>query len=298
MLQNDFVIKNLTSFKIGGEIKRVYFPTNIDEFVDILKTNPNIKVVGQLSNTLISSYGYNGEIVVTSKMDNLDIKGTRVIADCGIKGPTIATKVSMLGLHGFEFMIGFPGSIGGNIVMNASAHEQCISDKLISVTVFEDGEIKKYLKEEMGFSYRHSICQDKKIIVLSAEFELEKGDMMEISQRMKNNIKFRTSHQPLLNLPNCGSVFKNPQNDSAGRLLDLVGAKTMSVGGAKVWENHANFIINTGNATSEDILELMNKMSSAVKENFDIQLIPEVRYLGDNNKHEEELCKKLKIELI
>ncbi len=298
MLQNDFVIKNLTSFKVGGEIKQVYFPTNIDEFVGILKTNPDIKVVGQLSNTLVSSSGYNNNLIVTSKMEGLEINGTKVIADCGIKGPTIATKVSMLGLHGFEFMIGFPGSIGGNIVMNASANEQCISDKLTSVTVFEDGEIKKYSKEEMDFSYRHSVCQDRKIVVLRAEFELEKGDIIEISQQMKNNIKFRTAHQPLLNLPNCGSVFKNPQNDSAGRLLDLVGAKTMSVGGAKVWENHANFIINTGNATSKDILELMDKMSSAVKENFDIELIPEVRYLGDNNKYEEELCKKLQIKSI
>ena len=297
-MQNDFVIKNLTSFKVGGEIKQIYFPTTVDEFVEIVKQNPNIKVVGQLSNTLVSSYGYNGDLIVTSKMENLKIDGTNVIADCGIKGPTIATKVSMQGLHGFEFMIGFPGSIGGNIVMNASANGQCISDKLVSVICYENGEIKKYSKDEMDFSYRHSICQDKNILVLQAEFELEKGDIMEISQQMKNNIKFRTAHQPLLNLPNCGSVFKNPENDSAGRLLDLVGAKNMSVGGAKVWENHANFIINTGNATSKDILELMDMMSNAVENEFGIKLIPEVRYLGGNNNYEEELCKKLQIKSI
>ena len=297
-MQNDFVIKNLTSFKIGGEIKQVYFPTNTDEFVELIKQYPSIKVVGQLSNTLISSFGYNGELLITSKMDELKINGTNVIAGCGIKGPTIATKTSMHGLSGFEFMIGFPGSIGGNIVMNASANGQCISDKLISVTCFENGEIKKYPKEEMKFSYRHSICQEKQIFVLGAEFELDKGDIMKISQQMKNNIKFRTSHQPLLNLPNCGSVFKNPENNSAGKLLELVGAKNMSIGGAKVWENHANFIINTGNATSTDILELMDKMCTAVINEFGIKLIPEVRYLGNNNNYEEELCKKLQIKLI
>lgn len=297
-MRNDYVIKNLTSFKVGGEIKQVYFPKNIDEFIEIVKHNPNIKIAGQLSNTLVSSYGYNGDLIITSKMDNLKINGTQVQADCGIKGPTIATKVSMQGLHGFEFMIGFPGSIGGNIVMNASANGQCISDRLTSVTCFVNGEIKRFSKNEMDFSYRHSICQDENIFVLSAEFELEKGDIIEISQQMKNNIKFRTAHQPLLNLPNCGSVFKNPENDSAGRLLDVVGAKTMSVGGAKVWENHANFIINTGNATSKDILELMDKMAKAVKEEFNIQLIPEVRYLGDSSDYEEELCKKLQIKSI
>lgn len=297
-MKTDFGVKNLTSFKVGGEVKKVYFPTNTEDFVEIIKNEPDTKVVGQLSNTLVSSYGYDGSLVITSKMDKLTIDGTKVLAECGIKGPTIATKVSMNALHGFEFMIGFPGSVGGNIVMNASANGQCISDKLVSVTVLDGNEIKKLSKNEMEFSYRHSICQERNLVVLGAEFELEKGDIMEISQKMKDNMQFRTTHQPLLNLPNCGSVFKNPEGDSAGRLLDSVGAKSMSVGGAKVWENHANFIINTGNATSKDILKLMDKMATAVENEFGIRLIPEVRFLGGKDKEEEELCKKLRIKLI
>ena len=146
----------------------------------------------------------------------------------------------------------------------------------------------------MCFSYRHSICHDKNITVLSAEFEPEQSTKEKVCEKMKENLNFRATHQPSLALPNCGSVFKNPDGDSAGRLLESVGAKQMTVGDAKVWENHANFIINTKHATSMDILTLMSKMSKAVKEKYNIKLTPEVRFLGGNNKEEEELWLQIK----
>lgn len=298
LLENNFDIKMLTSFKIGGKIKKVYFPSSVDEFVEILKTEPEAKVFGNLSNTLISSDGYDGVIVLTTKMYNVDFYGTRVVADCGIKGPKLSRLAAANGLSGFEFMIGFPGTLGGNICMNASANKQCISDKLVSVLCFDGSEVKKYTKEQMNFTYRHSVCMEKKLIVLSAEFELENAEIPVIKEKMDMNLHFRKGHQPSLALPNCGSVFKNPDGDSAGRLLDSIGAKNMSSGGVHVWENHANFIINDNNGTSLDVLMLMEKMSNAVELEYGIKLKPEVRYLGGNNKIEEELCKKLLIESI
>lgn len=293
-IEKDFEIKNLSTFKIGGKIEKVYLPKSVEEFCEILKSNPNIKVFGNLSNTLISTDGYKGEIVLTKELNSININGTKVIVDCGVKGPKLAQVVAEKGLSGFEFLIGFPGSIGGEICMNASANGQCISDYLISVLCYSEklGCIK-LSKEEMDFAYRKSRCQCENLIVLQAEFNLTTKNPEEIQQQMKANIIFRKEHQPSLALPNCGSIFKNPENDSAGRLLDSVGAKELVQGGVKVWENHANFIVNHSNGTSLDILRLMYNMYSKVKERYNIELEPEIRFLGGENKEENELCKIL-----
>ena len=295
-METDFDISKYTSFKIGGKVKRVYFPKSVDEFVEILKKEPEARVFGNLSNTLVSSDGYNGAVVLTSQLSNIKFDGTKVFCECGVKGPMLSQKAAERGLSGFEFMIGFPGSVGGNICMNASAHNQCISDRLVSVKCYDGKCVKDYAKEDMDFSYRHSVCSEKNLIVLSAKFELEKSDKTLISQKMNDNLEFRKTHQPSLVLPNCGSVFKNPDGDSAGRLLDSVGAKEFCCGGAKVWEHHANFIVNDGSATSEDVLNLMEKMYDEVDKRYNIKLQPEIKYLGGNNDNEDLICKKLKIE--
>lgn len=290
----NFDIRTLTSFKIGGKIDEVFFPENIEQFTQILEENPNIKVFGNLSNTLISSDGYNGKIVLTTKMSSIQINGTKVIAGCGVKGPKLALEVSEKGLSGLEFMIGFPGSVGGEVYMNASANAQTISDKLICVTCFDPiSGIKKYSKDEMKFAYRSSRCKKDNLVVLQAEFELEQKTTDEVKSKMEENLAFRKAHQPSLALPNCGSVFKNPQGDSAGRLLDSIGAKGLSKGGVKVWENHANFIVNSDNGTSTDVLELMYEMYTKVNNQYNIELEPEIIFLGENNEKENELCKIL-----
>ena len=236
--ENNFDIKNLTSFKIGGKIKKVFFPKNINEFEQVLNEYKNIKVFGNLSNTLISSDGYDREIILTTKMNSIKIDGTKVIADAGVKGPKLSQIVCEAGLSGFEFMIGFPGSVGGEVCMNASANSQAISDKLVSVTCYSpDSGIVKFSKSEMEFNYRTSRCQKENLIVLQAEFELESAQQSDIQAKLNENLVFRKAHQPSLALPNCGSIFKNPQGDSAGRLLDSIGAKELTSGGVKVWEN-------------------------------------------------------------
>lgn len=292
--EKNFEIKNLTSFKIGGSICKVFFPENLSEFEQILSQNPTLPVFGNLSNTLISSDGYSGGIILTTKMKNIVINGDTVIADAGVKGPKLSQEVCKSGLSGLEFMIGFPGSVGGEVCMNASANSQVISDSLVSVTAYVEGQgVVKFSKDEMNFTYRHSRCQDEKIIVLQAEFKLLKKAQEEIEQQMAQNLKFRKEHQPSLALPNCGSIFKNPQGDSAGRLLDSIGAKNMICGGVKVWENHANFIVNNNCGTSLDVLTLMLDLYSKVKEKYGIELEPEIRFLGGNNEKEVELCKIL-----
>lgn len=290
----NFEIKNLTSFKTGGKIAEVFFPENLEEFVEILSKNPDIPVFGNLSNTLISSDGFDGKIILTTKMNSIKIEGTKVTADCGVKGPMLSQTVCKAGLSGLEFMIGFPGSVGGEVYMNASANSQAISDKLVSVTCYSsEFGLKKYQKDEMNFGYRSSRCQTENFIVLQAEFELDKKPTEEIQKQMEENLAFRKAHQPSLALPNCGSIFKNPEGNSAGRLLDAVGAKEMSNGGARVWENHANFIVNDNNGTSEDILNLMLQMQNKVKEEYNIKLKPEIIFFGGKNKKENELWKIL-----
>lgn len=289
--EKDFDIKRLTTFKIGGRIKEVFFPQSLEEFEQILKENKDIKVFGNLSNTLISSDGYNGKIVLTTKMNNIKIDETRVVADAGVKGPKLSQEVYKNGLSGLEFMIGFPGSIGGEVCMNASANKQAISDTLTSVICYsKDKGLVKFSKDEMEFAYRTSRCQCEDLIVLQAEFVLSKKNKDEIQSQMESNLEFRKAHQPSLSLPNCGSIFKNPQGDSAGRLLETIGAKELTVGGVKVWENHANFIVNTNSGTSLDVITLMHTMYKKVKEKYNIELEPEIRFLGGNNEKENELC--------
>ncbi len=292
--EKNFDIKKLTSFKIGGVIDEVFLPENIDEFENILKNNSDIKVFGNLSNTLVSDDGYSGKIILTKNMKSVTIEGNFVTADCGVKGPKLAQIACENNLSGLEFMIGFPGSVGGEVYMNASANSQSVSDKLIyAICYSKSNGIVKLSNKDMNFEYRSSRCQKEDLIVLQACFELENSGKDIIQKQMDGNLQFRKEHQPSLSLPNCGSVFKNPKGDSAGRLLDSVGAKEMSYGGVRIWENHANFIVNDRAGTSLDVLSLMFEMFTKVKVNYNIELEPEIRFLGGNNEKENELCKIL-----
>ncbi len=289
-IKENFDIKNLTTFKIGGKIKKVFFPENVDEFAQILQQNPNTKVFGNLSNTLISSYGYDENIILTNKIDKIIIEKNIVTAGCGVKGPKLSQDVCKAGLSGLEFMIGFPGSVGGEICMNASAHGQCISDNLNTVLCYSPkAGIVRLSKDDMSFDYRTSRCERDELTVLEAEFELTPKNPDEIKKQMDENLNFRRTHQPSLALPNCGSIFKNPPLNPAGKLLESVGAKEVIYGGVRVWRNHANFIINSANGSSLDILKLMYELQQRVKEEYNIILEPEIKFLGGKNKEENEL---------
>ncbi len=294
-VRENFEIKNLTTFKIGGKVDKLYLPKNQQEIIYLLKELDDYILLGNCSNVLFSSEGYRGNVILTTGLNYYDIRGGYVIAECGVKGPMLSQKTADAGLSGFEFMIGFPGTIGGEIYMNASAHGQSISDSLIRCCLFDikNKDVVYKEKAEMGFGYRKSVLQDGRYILLGAEFDLKKGKVSEIKALMQRNLESRKEIQPNLAHPNAGSVFKNPENDSAGRLLEKSGCKLLNCDNVYVWNNHANFIVNKGNALSEDVLQLMLKMYTSVKEMFTIELVPEIIFVGKKNRKEEEICRIL-----
>ena len=287
----NYEIKKHTTFKIGGIAKRVFFPKSVEAFINLLHELENPVILGACSNVLISDDGIEEDVILTTKMNNFSVENNRIYAECGVKVPMLAKTAEENSLSGMEFMIGFPGSIGGAVYMNASAHSQSISDTFVNCRIFdlEKKEIITLNKEEMKFGYRTSIMQSKQYVLLDANFELRIENKDEISSIMKRNLDFRKDRQPNLATPNAGSIFKNPANDSAGRLLEKAGVKGLKCGGASVWLGHANFIINDNNATSKDVSNLMNKMYNMVKTKYTIELIPEVRFIGKKSKEEVEL---------
>ncbi len=284
-------LKQYTTFKTGGKAKKVYIPDNITSFTSLLAELKNPIIIGGGSNILISSKGVEQDVIITKKLDKIEFNGNIVSAQCGVKGPFLSQTCQKQGLSGFEFMIGFPGTIGGMVCMNASAHNQAIQDSLKSCMVFDpiSQKIIELTKDDLKFGYRKSIIPQNNYIVIGAQFELKISDKEKINELIQRNLEFRKQKQPSLSIPNAGSTFKNPQNDSAGRLLDLAGVKGLTVGGAKVWENHANFIVNFDNADSKDILNLMYKMYNIVKEKYTIELRPEIKYIGIKEAEEKEL---------
>ena len=295
IVRDNLEIKKYTTYKIGGVCKKVYFPETQSELTELLRTLDDYIVLGSCSNVLFSSNGYRGNIILTTELKNFEIRGIKVFASCGVKGPMLAQKTAEVSLSGFEFMIGFPGSIGGNIYMNAGAHGQCISDNLTSCCLFdkETKEIVYKTKAEMNFSYRSSILNSGRYILIHAEFDLKKEPKENIDLLIQRNLEFRKNIQPNLATPNAGSVFKNPENDSAGRLLDKAGVKNFDMENVRVWDKHANFIVNKGNAQAEDVLELMVKMKEAVKKQYTIDLTPEILFIGDKTQKEESLWNTL-----
>ena len=291
IVYNNYNIKKHSTFKIGGNVKKVAFPETIEELINLLSTEEYDYVLGNCSNILFSSEYIDKSIILTEKLNKYFINGCRINVSCGTKGPIISSECRKRVLSGFEFLIGFPGSFGGMICMNASAHNQSISDSFIRANLY-DIKNKKIItlnKEEMNFRYRESVVTNNNYIILNAEFELKKGNEDDINEIMKRNIEFRKTRQPSLTYPNAGSIFKNPANDSAGRLLDLCEMKGEKEGGAMVFDKHANFIINKDNATSTDVLKLMYRMQSKVKEKYTIKLVPDIKYIGNKGTEENKI---------
>lgn len=294
--EDNYNVKYESTFRIGGTVTKAAFPTTIDELVELLKSKEYDMVLGSCSNVLFSSSKINKNIIFTKNLNEFSFDGRYLTVACGAKGPVIAKECAKRNLSGFEFMAGFPGSFGGMIAMNASAHQQAVSDTLVEAVLFDLKKLKivKLKKDEMKFAYRNSIVKSGNYVVLQAVFLLNERPFEEINSIMERNVEFRKQHQPSLTFGNAGSVFKNPLNDSAGRLLDLCEFKGVKCGGAMVYEKHANFIVNFDNATSSDVIKLMYQMYSKVKERYTIELQPEIIYIGDEETEEQKLWKKFK----
>jgi len=278
-------IKTITSFKIGGISKFVFYPNSINslkESIIFLKDNKvDFKVWGMGSNILASDTDYDGVIIKLDQMlNNLQIDENIVTVDAGVSLIALAYKTCLLGLSGFEYATGIPGSVGGALYMNAGAYKHDTYEILNRVYVLKNNDFVWMNKDEIQFSYRHtSFCENKDWIILKAEFILKKGDISEIERIVNDRKQRRTQSQPL-NYPSAGSVFRNPTNISAWQVIDDIGLRGKQIGGAMFSTIHSNFIINVDHAKSNDVYELIQLAIRLSKEKLNIDLVPEVEFFN------------------
>lgn len=303
-MYKDFQLTNFNTLKINSTAREFYMPDNYGELITLvkkLKKNDKTPIIlGCGSNVLFSSKGVNSPVIYTGKMTSVFNMVHFIEVEAGYRVQALSKYALEKKLTGFEFLIGIPASLGGAIYMNAGAHNQTISDNLISAKVYdcENNKVLTLRKEQLGFSYRHSILQEKPYILLSARFKLKKAKKADIKAKMDEFIIFRKNRQPNLAEPNAGSVFKNPPKDicelSAGALIDQCGLRGFRVGDCQVWQNHCNFIVNLGSATSIDYTNIVFEIYSKVKEKFGVELTPEIIYIGKMTKDEEEKWKVMR----
>lgn len=235
-------------------------------------------LIGRGSNLLIPDEGLPGITIVTTSLQGIRWGDFRVTAEAGYSLARLAAEAGERGWSGLEFARGIPGTVGGAVVMNAGAHGGEISHQIIGVkTLGLDGVVKDWQRPELYFGYRECSLRETGV-VLEVELLFRPGDQEKILTTMASLLTKRKESQPL-DLPNAGSVFRNPAGDSAGRLIEAAGWKGKQVGGAQVSNKHANFIVNVKNATAKDILSLMKMIQIDIKEKYGVDLKPEIQYL-------------------
>ena len=239
-------------------------------------------VVGNGSNLLVSDNGYDGAILhIAEGFDNIAVADEKIIVGAGALLSRTASAALEHSLTGLEFASGIPGSVGGGAVMNAGAYEGEMSQVISRVKgITPDGGRVEYSNQELDFGYRKSLLKREKIVVTEVEFQLAGGIRKEISAKMADFAERRRVKQPL-EYPSAGSTFKRPEGYFAGKLIMDAGMRGYCVGGAQVSEKHCGFIINKGGATAADIRQLMREVQNRVKEQFSVELEPEVIYLGE-----------------
>lgn len=276
-IEKDISLSTLTTYKTGGIAKLVVYPNNINNLKQMLKLihKYNIKyfILGKGSNTLFSDKEFNGVIIKLDKLNNFKIKQTEIYVESGMILSKLVQASVKNELTGLEFAIGIPGTIGGAIYMNAGAYGNNMSNIVKSVIVLnEKFQIKEIPLEKIKFDYRYSIFQDNKnLICVAANIKLEHGNHDEIASKIKENLLKRKNSQPL-EYPSAGSVFRNPEGNYAGKIIEELGLKGKNIGGAEISTKHANFIINKNNASSSDILKLIKLVQKEVKDKYKIDL--------------------------
>ena len=275
-----------TTFRVGGEAKCLIRITDKEQLKKIVPylhmTGQKYFILGNGSNLLVGDRGYPGIVVkLEDGKDGIIVEGERMKVSAGTLLARAAAKARDYGLSGMEFASGIPGTIGGAIVMNAGAYGGEMKQIVESVEVMSrEGEILTLDNDTMEFGYRTSVVKNRPFIVLEAVLALKKGDKDGISGRMEELARQRKENQPL-EYASAGSTFKRPEGYYAGKLIMDAGLRGFSVGGARVSEKHCGFIINTGNATAEDIREVIEEVQRRVKEKFGVALEREVIFLGD-----------------
>jgi len=282
----DEPMKKHTTFRVGGNADYFVIPRTTEEVKGVVtlcqKENLPYYILGNGSNLLVGDKGYRGIIIqIYKEMNKITVDGDRINAQAGALLSKVGSVALDAELTGFEFAAGIPGAVGGAVVMNAGAYGGEMKDILASATVLtEDGEVLKLTNEKLELGYRTSIIAKKNYIVLEAEYQLQRGDKTEIRAKMDELKTKRVTKQPL-EYPSAGSTFKRPEGYFAGKLIQDAGLRGFQVGGAQVSEKHCGFVINKGDATAADIVELMNQVSEKVFQEFGVTLEPEVKRLGE-----------------
>lgn len=276
-----------TSFRAGGNADALIILETVEEIQNILslfsKENISHILLGNGSNILIKDGGYKGIVVkLGENFNNIQVEGNEITAFAGARLSAVARVAMENSLTGFEFAGGIPGSIGGGVFMNAGAYGGELADILVSVdAVTHNGERQYSIeRKDLELGYRNSIFHRTGDMVLSAKFKLKEGNREDILEKMKELTDRRNQKQPV-QLPSAGSFFKRPEGFFAGKLIEDSGLKGLSVGGAQVSPLHAGFIVNNGDATATDILQLMRLVQNTVLDKFGVSLEPEVRILGE-----------------
>ena len=287
-MQHKVLLRNYTTIKVGGLAEFLAEPSNIKDLIYLVnwakKNDLKYRIIGAGSNLLINDQSLKGLTICTKKLKEIraDSQTGLIHAECGVMLPTMANTLVKNCCKGGSWTIGIPGTIGGAIFMNAGSGNCSISEHLISVNVIDTENLKVFTiyKKDLNFKYRFSSFQMNNLVILSANFQFEpNGIMQSISKETKENLKRKIDSQPY-HLPSFGSVFKNPDNKFAGKLIEDCGLKGYKIGGAQVSTMHANFIVNNKNASSAHICELISLIQQKVQQKTGIFLHPEVRMIG------------------
>jgi UDP-N-acetylmuramate dehydrogenase len=282
-------LRDYTTWRVGGPAEWFAEPGHQGELIALaswaVAEGLPFRCIGAGSNLLIADAGLPGLTLCNRRLQGSVLDPTEgwVDAEAGEPIPSLARRVAKEGLSGLEWSVGIPGTVGGAVVMNAGAQGGCTADWLHSVRVIDParpGEPFTLLASDLDFAYRHSRLQEEPLLVLAARFRLQAGqDPAAVSARTSANLQSRTSSQPYQQ-PSCGSVFRNPEPEKAGRLIEGLGLKGLRVGEAQVSPMHANFIVNLGGALASDMDRLIALVRERVLEAHQIALQPEVKRLG------------------
>jgi len=284
ILENEPMSKH-TTFRIGGNAD-VFVSPKVSQVADILALAKEyempVTVIGNGSNLLVGDKGIRGLVLSFGKeAEEITLDGTRMTVSAGTILAKAAAEAAKNSLTGLEFAAGIPGSLGGAIVMNAGAYGGEMKDVVVSAKVLTPaGEIVELSKEELDLSYRHSCIPEKEYIVLEATLELTAGDEKLIRDTMADFKNRRVDKQPL-EYPSAGSTFKRPEGYFAGKLIQDADLRGYTVGGAQVSEKHCGFVINKGDATAADVLQLIEDVKRIVYDKFQVELEPEVKMIGE-----------------
>jgi UDP-N-acetylmuramate dehydrogenase len=273
------------SFRIGGPADILVLPATLESLdaavAWLYREGVPFIVLGRGSNVLIADRGIRGVVLKTGRgQEGTTYDGPRVHAECGVSLPHLSRRTAERGLAGLEFAAGIPGSVGGAVVMNAGAHGCAIADVLVSARVRTPRGLATWTGADLALRYRHSRLQEDQAVVLDCELMLHPASAGETVARLDAWLRTRAESQPL-GPPSSGCIFRNPDGDYAGRLIEAAGTKGLRVGGAVVSDRHANYILNAGGASARDVLALIGQVQARVHDHAGTDLATEIKMLGD-----------------